>query len=900
MPGRKKKNKRPKAKRRASSSVSESTHDDSQDSSPNESTSPLSPPSDNVQVTYADQLPTVTLPRPEPVADSHAALHALEPELAQFPIAHVKDQLLSTSPELYANISRLRFNTPKIGASSALPTEIQVSINGQPTADLPSHIIAVHSDAESSSQSPVTFHPVHPLIIASHCAAIPPFIKPKLEGFSSSEGSGSSTLSVPILRVALPDPSAFPSLLLWIYNRNPRTLLTTILNLQAPLVDPAHIDSYTPTELAAVLADTFSTSALARIAQHVHGVWADACRLGVWEPDLWATLELAGGAVQVAWNAVQSNKSLSSVLPALPYTNRITKMIATGGDESNMIIGGRSPDGDIATVAEIPNYTSMIFEVDPSTPPRIDELELEDDDGYMTSSTTTRNQVMSPPGSPLRNSLGLSLPISPESQTGNSLGLSISIPGSPILSPTSLSIPPPTPTAASILTVSTAVLGYGSQGTIVYKGEFQGRPVAVKRLLKAFVTIASREVSLLQESDHHPNVISYYYQEAREDFFYIALELCPASLYDLIERSSEEHVTDLLPAFDPKKALRQVTHGLRHLHSLHIVHRDIKPQNIMVAMPPAAAKSNGKGRSRSHSKAKDYELRMLISDFGLCKKMEMDESSWRATSDGQGAGTCGWRAPELLRGEVNLDVNAQPDSDEPHPPMANGRGKTPVRRLTKSVDIFSLGCLFFYTLTNGGHPFGDRYAREMNIINNEKNLRKLEGLGDDQLQAADLIERMLNPDSTLRPDTSACLAHPYFWSPSKRLSFLLDASDRLESSNCKPSDKLVKLLEEDSQKIVGTDWTNRLDKMLITNITKFRDYDTGKIQDLLRVIRNKKHHYQSLPQHIKKRLGPLPDGYLSYFTSRYPALLMHIYHVVARGGLDTEEMFQSYFRPDDA
>lgn len=92
---------------------------------------------------------------------------------------------------------------------------------------------------------------------------------------------------------------------------------------------------------------------------------------------------------------------------------------------------------------------------------------------------------------------------------------------------------------------------------------------------------------------------------------------------------------------------------------------------------------------------------------------------------------------------------------------------------------------------------------------------------------------------TCRPDTSTCLAHPYFWTPSKRLAFLLDVSDRLEPSNCKPSDKALKLLEQDSQKIIGTDWRSRLDKMLITNIAKFRDYDYQKIQDLLRVIRNK-------------------------------------------------------------
>ena len=49
--------------------------------------------------------------------------------------------------------------------------------------------------------------------------------------------------------------------------------------------------------------------------------------------------------------------------------------------------------------------------------------------------------------------------------------------------------------------------GFGSHGTVVYKGVFQGRAVAVKRLLRDFVSIASQEVALLQASDDHQNVI---------------------------------------------------------------------------------------------------------------------------------------------------------------------------------------------------------------------------------------------------------------------------------------------------------------------------------------------------------------------------------------------------------
>lgn len=61
------------------------------------------------------------------------------------------------------------------------------------------------------------------------------------------------------------------------------------------------------------------------------------------------------------------------------------------------------------------------------------------------------------------------------------------------------------------LAISDTVIGFGSHGTVVLKGTWGGRPVAVKRLLSDFVRLASQEVKLLQASDDHPNVIRCEY-----------------------------------------------------------------------------------------------------------------------------------------------------------------------------------------------------------------------------------------------------------------------------------------------------------------------------------------------------------------------------------------------------
>lgn len=413
-----------------------------------------------------------------------------------------------------------------------------------------------------------------------------------------------------------------------------------------------------------------------------------------------------------------------------------------------------------------------------------------------------------------------------------------------------------------------------------------GRAVAVKRLLQDFVTLASREVDILQESDDHPNVIRYYYQEAHANFLYIALELCPASLADVIE--SPDQFREISNSFDPKRALRQITSGLRHLHSLKIVHRDIKPQNILISAQNKGASGRNGGR------------RMLISDFGLCKKLEMDQTSFLPTAHGAlAAGTVGWRAPEILRGEVKLDDSMSDDHSQSSRgsvgTAVNGSTSGKPTRLTKSVDIFALGCLFYYVLTNGLHPFGDRFEREVNILKNAKSLDSLKQFGEEGSEAVDLITNMLDPEACNRPDTTLCLLHPFFWDPGRRLNFLQDASDRFEIMCRDPRDQNLVILETGAFDVLGQDWHARLDKVFIENLGKYRKYDGKSVQDLLRALRNKKHHYQDLPDHVKRHLGPMPEGFLSYFTRRFPRLFMHVHGVISNTSLCHESMFRTYF-----
>ncbi len=291
----------------------------------------------------------------------------------------------------------------------------------------------------------------------------------------------------------------------------------------------------------------------------------------------------------------------------------------------------------------------------------------------------------------------------------------------------------------------------------MFKGLFQHRDVAVKRMVSDFVTLAVRELEILRRSDSHPNVIRYFYHTNDVHFEYIALELCPASLADIIQRRDSEQFRDIAAAFAPRRALSEITAGLHHLHTLRMVHRDIKPQNILV--------SDARGGHR-----------MLISDFGLCKQLEHDRMSYNPTSQGStAAGTVGWRAPEVLRGEVKLDG---PPSSVGTSTSGAASAWSPTRQ-TQLVDIFSLGCLYYYVLTEGLHPFGAGVELESNILKDAKSLERLE-----DLVAVDAIDRMLSPQAAHRcvsPESlseSESLPSPVVDSPADFLFFSTSQAGR--------------------------------------------------------------------------------------------------------------------------
>ncbi|TFB00563.1 Serine/threonine-protein kinase ppk4 [Trichoderma ghanense] len=426
-------------------------------------------------------------------------------------------------------------------------------------------------------------------------------------------------------------------------------------------------------------------------------------------------------------------------------------------------------------------------------------------------------------------------------------------------------------------------LGMGSNGTVVFAGRFDGRDVAVKRMTIQFYDIATRETKLLRESDDHPNVIRYYSQVQRGDFLYIALERCAASLADVIEKPYAFGELAKAGQKDLPGVLYQITNGISHLHSLRIVHRDLKPQNILVNLD------------------KDGRPRLLVSDFGLCKKLEDRQSSFGATT-GRAAGTSGWRAPELLLdddGQNPAAIDSSTHSGSHTILVGDPNSLSNGGRATRAIDIFSLGLVFFYVLTNGSHPFdcGDRYMREVNIRKGNYNLDPLDALGDFAYEAKDLIASMLQAAPKSRPDSREVMAHPFFWSPKKRLAFLCDVSDSLEKEVRDPPSPALVELERHAPDVIKGDFLKVLTRDFVESLGKQRKYTGNKLLDLLRALRNKRNHYEDMSDSLKRSVGSLPDGYLAYWTVKFPMLLLTCWNVVYNLEWEKTDRFREYYEP---
>ncbi|MET0410574.1 MAG: serine/threonine-protein kinase [Polyangiaceae bacterium] len=184
-------------------------------------------------------------------------------------------------------------------------------------------------------------------------------------------------------------------------------------------------------------------------------------------------------------------------------------------------------------------------------------------------------------------------------------------------------------------------LGEGGMGSVWRASHaLLRRPTAVKllpaaRMGEAAIQRFEREVQLTARLTHPNTVAIYDYGRTRDGVFYYAMELLEGTD---IERLVQEHGAQ--PPERVVHVLTQICGALAEAHDLGLVHRDVKPANVLLS-------------PRRH----EHELAKIV-DFGLVKRVDTSPEHANLTGSNTITGTPLYMSPEAIQTPDAVDARS--------------------------------------------------------------------------------------------------------------------------------------------------------------------------------------------------------------------------------------------------
>jgi hypothetical protein len=281
------------------------------------------------------------------------------------------------------------------------------------------------------------------------------------------------------------------------------------------------------------------------------------------------------------------------------------------------------------------------------------------------------------------------------------------------------SAPPPAGPAAPPGYRVVRLLGRGGMGDVyLVHNETMDRPEVLKVVQPALLAQPEFRERFQQEVRnaaklHHPNIVTAYCCLPVGDGLALAMEYVPGQdLYALVRDKGP------LAVLAACHYIRQAALGLQHAHEKRMVHRDVKPHNLML----------GKDGTKPVVK---------VLDFGLAKVIEARSYDGGLTGTGQMMGTPEFIAPEQILDAAKADIRA---------------------------DVYSLGCTLYYLLA-GHSPFPGLSLFETLEAHHYRDPRPLHTLRPDAPTELDaVVAKMMAKDPADRYQTPAEVAialHPF-------------------------------------------------------------------------------------------------------------------------------------------
>ena len=177
-------------------------------------------------------------------------------------------------------------------------------------------------------------------------------------------------------------------------------------------------------------------------------------------------------------------------------------------------------------------------------------------------------------------------------------------------------------------------IGRGGMG-IVYcaRDKRLKREIAVKVLPPELSFRADIRQRFLREAEtaaqlNHPNIVPIYTVEERENLVYFVMAYIKG---DNLGQRLQQHGP--MPPVEVRRILREVADALAYAHHRNVIHRDIKPDNIII----------------------DEETgRAMVTDFGIARALT-DSGDSRLTATGMAIGTPAYMSPEQSAGDSAID-----------------------------------------------------------------------------------------------------------------------------------------------------------------------------------------------------------------------------------------------------
>lgn len=256
-------------------------------------------------------------------------------------------------------------------------------------------------------------------------------------------------------------------------------------------------------------------------------------------------------------------------------------------------------------------------------------------------------------------------------------------------------------------------LGDGSYGTVFLAvNNLTKSKVAIKKIIKVKENIIDdleikNEIDILKKLDH-PNIVKIYEFYETNDSYYIVTEYCKnGELYGYIKNQYTEQQLAVL--------FYQVFSGLCYLHDNHILHRDLKLENILIS------------EVEKDLNFKQNFFWIKIIDFGTAKIFEKNKSEKTVV------GSSYYIAPEVLK-----------------------------HKYDEKCDTWSVGVIL-YMLIVGRAPFdGDDDDEIIEKIRKGKYNSNNKKLLACSKEVQDLVKRLLDINTETRLSSKEALNHPWF------------------------------------------------------------------------------------------------------------------------------------------